>query len=71
MTVHIGPDLSPEITSQQTPEHVLKAIVDGINAGDLDALMRLCRLRLWRASSSTTSRYRRRKANCCGRRQGR
>ena len=41
MTVHIAPDLSPEITSQKTPEHVLRAIVDGINTGDLDALMRL------------------------------
>ena len=41
MTVHSAPVLSPEITSQQTPEHVLRAIVDGINTGDLDALMRL------------------------------
>ena len=41
MTVHIAPDLSPTAMGQATPKQVLKSIVDGINTGNLDALMRL------------------------------
>jgi ketosteroid isomerase-like protein len=41
MTVHIAPDLGRAAKGQETPEQVLKSIVDGINAGNLDALMPL------------------------------
>jgi hypothetical protein len=43
--------------SRETPEQVLKSIVDGINTGNLDALMTLyepgARLRLSRAALLT------------------
>jgi ketosteroid isomerase-like protein len=41
MTVTIAPDLDQAANGQGTPEQVLKSIVDGINAGRLDALMPL------------------------------
>jgi len=41
MTVHIAPDLGRIAKSQGTPEEVLESIVDGINTGNLDALMLL------------------------------
>ena len=44
MTAHtdeIVRDLSRAGTGQATPEQVLKSIVDGINTGNLDALMPL------------------------------
>ena len=41
MTVHIAPDPSRVLRGQGTPEQVLASIVDGINTGDLEALMRL------------------------------
>jgi ketosteroid isomerase-like protein len=41
MTVHIAPDLGRAAKGQETPEQVLKSIVDGINTGNLDALMPL------------------------------
>jgi len=44
MTAHIdeiAPDLHRAVAGQGTPEQVLKSIVDGINTGNLDALMRL------------------------------
>ena len=37
----IAPDRYRVEKGQRTPEHVLKSIVDGINTGNLDALMRL------------------------------
>ena len=37
----IAPDRYRAEKGQRTPEHVLKSIVDGINTGNLDALMRL------------------------------
>jgi uncharacterized protein (TIGR02246 family) len=44
MTAHIealSPDLSRVSTGRSTPEQVLNSIVEGINAGNLDALMTL------------------------------
>jgi len=41
MTVQIAPDPSRVLKGQGTPEEVLESIVDGINTGDLEALMRL------------------------------
>ena len=41
MAVQIMPDLGPASKGQGTPEQVLKSIVDGINTGNLDALMPL------------------------------
>ena len=44
MTAHIvetAPDPYRALTRQETPEHVLKSIVDGINMGNLDVLMSL------------------------------
>jgi ketosteroid isomerase-like protein len=41
MTVHIAPDLGRAAGAQDTPEQVLESIVDGINSGNLDALMPL------------------------------
>jgi ketosteroid isomerase-like protein len=41
MTEHIAPDRGRAAKGQETPEQVLKSIVDGINAGNLDALMPL------------------------------
>jgi len=44
MTAHIddiGSDLYRAAQGRGTPEQVLKSIVDGINAGDLDALLPL------------------------------
>jgi ketosteroid isomerase-like protein len=44
MTVHIdeiAPALHRAVKAQTTPEQVLESIVDGINMGDLDALMPL------------------------------
>ena len=41
MTVHIASDLGQAAKGQRTPEEVLESIVDGINTGNLDALMRL------------------------------
>ena len=37
----IAPDLDRAATGRQTPEQVLESIVDGINTGNLDALMPL------------------------------
>ena len=37
----IAPDLSQAAQRRATPEQVLESIVDGINAGNLDALMTL------------------------------
>jgi ketosteroid isomerase-like protein len=39
MTVHTAPDRDRAATGQETPEQVLNSIVDGINTGNLDALM--------------------------------
>ena len=39
--VEIAPDRYQAPKGQETPEQVLKSIVDGINTGNLDALMRL------------------------------
>jgi len=41
MTVQIAPDLGLSAKGQGTAEQVLKSIVDGINTGNLDALMSL------------------------------
>jgi len=41
MTAHIAPDPGRAATGQGTPEQVLESIVDGINTGNLDALMSL------------------------------
>jgi ketosteroid isomerase-like protein len=41
MTSHIAVDLDPAVQGLATPEQVLKSIVDGINARNLDALMPL------------------------------
>ena len=44
MTAHIdeiAPDLDGATHGRGTPEQLLKSIVDGINTGNLDALMRL------------------------------
>jgi ketosteroid isomerase-like protein len=44
MTAHIdeiATDLHRTVAGQATPEQVLKSIVEGINTGNLDALMRL------------------------------
>ena len=44
MTAHIheiAPDLYRAATGRGTPEQVLESIVDGINTGNLDALMTL------------------------------
>jgi len=40
-TVHIAPDLGRSAKGHETPEQVLASIVDGINTGDLDALLTL------------------------------
>ena len=48
MTAHIdeiAPDLYRAAQGRGTPEQVLKSIVDGINTGDLDALMPCMSLR--------------------------
>jgi len=39
MNVHVAPNLAAK--GQETPEQVLQSIVDGINTGNLDALMPL------------------------------
>ena len=41
MAEHIAPDLDRPAQGQETPTQVLKSIVDGINSGNLDALMPL------------------------------
>jgi ketosteroid isomerase-like protein len=41
MTVHIAPERDRAAKGQKTPEDVLQSIVDGINTGNLDALMAL------------------------------
>ncbi len=44
MTAHIdeiAPDLYRAVPGRETPEQVLESIVDGINTGNLDALMPL------------------------------
>ena len=41
MTEHIATDLARAPKGQETPEQVLNSIVDGINTGNLDALMPL------------------------------
>ena len=41
MTLNIAPDLDRAAQGQGTPEQVLKSIVDGINTGNLEALMPL------------------------------
>jgi uncharacterized protein (TIGR02246 family) len=41
MTLHITSELDRPATGQATPEQVLESIVDGINSGNLDALMSL------------------------------
>lgn len=41
MTTHSGVDADHAAASRSTPKQVLDAIVDGINSGDLDALMPL------------------------------
>ena len=41
MTAEIAPDVDRTTTRRQTPEQVLESIVDGINTGNLDALMTL------------------------------
>jgi hypothetical protein len=41
MSVQIASDLDSVEEGRSTPEQVLKSIVDGINTGNLDALMRL------------------------------
>lgn len=40
-TVHIAPDLGRAAMSRETPEQVLESIVDGINTGNVDALLTL------------------------------
>jgi uncharacterized protein (TIGR02246 family) len=40
-TVHIAPDLHGAAAGRGTPEQVLQSIVDGINTGNLDALLTL------------------------------
>ena len=40
-TVQIAPDLGRITKGQGTPEQVLESIVEGINSGNLDALMPL------------------------------
>ena len=39
--MHIEPELGRAARGQETPEQVLESIVDGINTGNLDALMSL------------------------------
>lgn len=41
MTSHVAVDLGPAVQGLAMPEHVLKSVVDGINTGNLAALMRL------------------------------
>jgi hypothetical protein len=41
MTIHIAADLGQVAKGQGTPEEVLESIVDGINTGNLDAVMLL------------------------------
>jgi ketosteroid isomerase-like protein len=41
MPSHVAVDLDPAVQGLATPEQVLKSIVDGINTGNLDALMPL------------------------------
>ena len=41
MTAQTATDLDRAAKGQETPEQVLESIVDGINSGNLDALMRL------------------------------
>jgi uncharacterized protein (TIGR02246 family) len=41
MTFHIAPDLDQVANGRRTPQEVLQSIVDGINSGNLDALMLL------------------------------
>ena len=41
MTVHTTHELDRPVTGQATPEQVLASIVEGINSGNLDALMSL------------------------------
>jgi uncharacterized protein (TIGR02246 family) len=41
MTMHIAPGVERAAQGQGTPEQVLQSIVDGINSGNLDALMPL------------------------------
>ena len=41
MTLQIAPELEPAAKGPATPEQVLKSVVDGINSGNLDALMLL------------------------------
>ena len=41
MTLNIAPDLDRADQGQSTPEQVLESIVDGINTGNLEALMPL------------------------------
>ena len=40
-TMHIAPDLGRSAKGHETPEQVLASIVDGINTGNLDALLTL------------------------------
>src|SRR5436189_4057714 len=41
MATHIAADLDRAVQGRATPEQVLQSIVDGINTGNLDALMAL------------------------------
>jgi uncharacterized protein (TIGR02246 family) len=41
MTSHVAVDLDPAVRGLATPKQVLQSIVDGINTGNLDALMPL------------------------------
>ena len=39
MTTHVGADPDRALQGRETPQQVLKSIVDGINTGNLDALI--------------------------------
>jgi len=41
MTMHVETDVDRALQGRATPEQVLASVVDGINAGNLDALMAL------------------------------
>ena len=41
MTMHIAADQDRALSAQETPDQVLQSIVNGINTGNLDALMPL------------------------------
>ena len=56
MTVHAAVDIDRAATGRTTPKQVLESIVNGINAGDLDALITLYEPQATFAASANRSR---------------